>query len=192
MTEHEKCLAGLMYDTAYEGRDEANLKCLDLCHEFNHMKPSALEERTALMRKILHKAGKNLRVEQPIHISFGYNVEAGDNFFVNHDCVFLDPGKITFGDNVFIGPQCGFHTAHHNIHTYWRNQGYEYAFPITVGDNVWFGAGVQVMPGVTIGSNVVIGGGSVVVKDIPDNVIAAGNPCKVIRPITEEDKINRT
>ncbi len=191
MTEQEKCSAGLMYDTAYPGRDEDNLKCLDLCHEFNHMKPSQLAERTALMYRILGKAGKGLRVEPNIWISFGYNVEAGDNFFVNHDCVFLDPGRITFGDNVFIGPQCGFYTAHHNIHPHWRNLGYEYAFPITVGDNVWFGAGVQVMPGVTIGSNVVIGGSSVVVKDIPDNVVAAGNPCRVLRPITHEDLENK-
>ena len=180
-------MAGLMYDTAYSGRDEANLRCLDLCHTFNHMKPSQLAQRTELMYRILGRAGKNLRVEPNVWISFGYNVEAGDNFFVNHDCVFLDPGKIIFGDNVYIGPQCGFYTAHHNIHHHWRNQGYEYAYPIRVGDNVWIGGGTIVAPGVTIGSNVVIGAGSVVVKDIPDNVVAYGNPCRPQRAITEED-----
>lgn len=191
MTEHEKCMAGLMYDTAYLGREEANLACLDICHEFNHMKPSQLEERTALIRTVFHKIGKNLRIEPNIYISFNYNIEGGDNLFINHNCVFLNPGKITFGNNVYIGPQCGFHTAHHNIHPKLRNQGYEYAWPITVGDNVWFGAGVQVLPGVTIGNNVVIGAGSVVVHDIPDNVVAVGNPCKPVRSITEEDYIQQ-
>lgn len=100
----------------------------------------------------------------------------------------LGGGKVVFGDNVFIAPDCGFHTAGHPIDSERRNQGLEYAYPITVGDNVWIGAGAQVMPGVTIGSNVVIGGGSVVVKDIPDNSVAVGNPCKVIRKITEKDK----
>ncbi len=192
MTEREKCAAGLMYDADFPGRNEDNLRCLDICHTFNQMKPSQLAQRTALMYEILGKAGKNLRIEPNIRISFGYNIEAGDNLFVNHDCVFLDPGKITFGDDVYIGPQCGFYTAHHNIHPYWRNQGYEYAFPIRVGSNVWIGGGTVVCPGVTIGSNVVIGAGSVVVKDIPDNVVAFGNPCRVHRPITEEDMKNKT
>ena len=101
----------------------------------------------------------------------------------------LNAGKVIFGNNVFIAPSCGFHTSGHPIDYERRNQGLEYAYSTTVGDNVWFGAGVQVMPGVTIGNNVVIGGGSIVVKDIPDNSVAVGNPCKVIRTITEEDKI---
>ncbi len=191
MTEREKCMAGQMYHADFPGRDEDNLRSLDICHEFNHMKPSRYEERMKLMYGLFGKAGKNMRIEPNIQISFGYNLEAGDNLFINHDCVFLDPGKITFGDNVYIGPQCGFYTAHHNIHSHWRNLGYEYAYPITVGDNVWIGGGTFVAPGVSIGSNVVIGAGSVVVKDIPDNVVAAGNPCRVLRPITEEDFITK-
>lgn len=117
MTEREKCQLGLLYDTTFPGRDEDNLRCLDLCHEFNQMKPSDLAGREAILRKILHRVGKNVRAEQNIYISFGYNIEAGDNLFINHNCVFLDPGKITFGDNVFIGPCCGFYTAHHPIDT---------------------------------------------------------------------------
>lgn len=192
MTEREKCALGLMYDTGFPGRDEDNLRCLDLCYAFNHTLPSELAAREAIIRKILHRVGKNVRVEQNIFISFGYNIEAGDNLFINHDCVFLDPGKITLGDNVYIGPQCGFYTAHHNIHPDWRNAGYEYAFPITIGSNVWIGGGSVFMPGVSVGSNVVIGGGSVVCRDIPDNVVAFGNPCRVHRPITEDDWKNRT
>ena len=101
--------------------------------------------------------------------------------------VILDAGGVSFGNDVFIAPSCGFHTSGHPIDYERRNQGLEYAYPIVVGDNVWIGAGVQVMPGVTIGSNVVIGGGSVVVKDIPSDSVTIGNPCKVIRRITEED-----
>lgn len=188
MTEREKCQLGLLYDTTFPGRDEDNLRCLDLCHEFNQMKPSDLAGRMAILRRILHKVGKNARAEQNIYISFGYNMEAGDNLFINHNCVFLDPSKITFGDNVFIGPCCGFYTAHHPIDREQRNQLYEYAFPITVGSNVWFGGHCCVLPGVTIGSDVVIGAGSVVTHDIPDHVVAAGNPCRVIRPITDADR----
>ncbi|GET06446.1 hypothetical protein SY212_14760 [Ligilactobacillus agilis] len=117
-----------------------------------------------------------------------YNIELGENFYANHNLVILDGAKVTFGDNVFVAPNCGFYTAGHPLDYERRNAGLEYAYPITVGDNVWIGGGVQVMPGVTIGSNVVISGGSVVTKDIPDNCVAVGNPCKVIRPITEADK----
>ena len=101
--------------------------------------------------------------------------------------VYHNPGKIIFGDNVFLGPSCGFYTAHHPIHPQLRNQLYEYAYPIHVGSDVWMGGGTVVVPGVTIGSNVVIGAGSVVVHDIPDNCVAVGNPCKPVRPITQED-----
>lgn len=111
----------------------------------------------------------------------------GKNFYANHNLVILDGAKVIFGNDVFIAPDCGFYTAGHPIDAERRNQGLEYAYPITVGDNVWFGGGVRVLPGVTIGSNVVIGAGSVVTHDIPDNVIAVGNPCRVLREITEED-----
>lgn len=100
----------------------------------------------------------------------------------------LDGAKVTFGDNVFVAPNCGFHTAGHPLDVEQRNQGLEYAYPITIGDNVWIGAGVTVLPGVTIGNNTVIGAGSVVNRDVPDGVVAAGNPCRVIRRITDEDR----
>ncbi|MBE6883350.1 MAG: sugar O-acetyltransferase [Ruminococcaceae bacterium] len=190
MTEHEKCMAGLMYDANYAGREEEHLKCMELCYDFNHLRPSDAAGREELIRKIFHRIGKSPYIEPNLWVSFGTNIEAGDYFYANHDCVFLDPGKITFGNYVFIGPQCGFYTAHHPLHSSLRNQFYEYAKPITIGDNVWIGGGSIIMPGVTIGSNVVIGGGSIVCHDIPDNVLACGNPCRIIREITNEDLIS--
>lgn len=136
------------------------------------------------------KTGNNLTVESPFLCDYGYNIEVGENFYANYNCVMLDGAKITFGDNVLIAPDCGFYTAGHPIDAAQRNKGLQYDKPISVGDNVWIGGGVKVMPGVTIGNNVVIGGGSVVTKDIPDNVVAVGNPCRVIRKIEEDKKTN--
>lgn len=188
MTEREKCDAGLLYDTTTAERAEAHHRCADLCYAYNHTRPSDLARREALLRQIFGKLGNNPYVEPTLFCGFGFNIEAGDNFFVNNNCVFLDPGKITFGHNVFIAPQCGFYTALHPLDVERRNAKLEAAYPITVGDNVWFGGGVRVLPGVTIGSNTVIGAGSVVTRDIPDGVLAMGNPCRVVRPITDADK----
>ena len=189
MTEKEKMLKQLMYDANYDKEllKERN-RAKDLCYEYNQLRPSDEQGQKSVMRKLLGKTKENFAVMQPFWCDYGYNIEIGENFFANHNLVILDPAKVTFGDNVFIAPNCGFYTAGHPIDAERRKQGLEYAYPITVGDNVWIGGGVHVMPGVTIGSNVVIGGGSVVVKDIPDNSVAVGNPCKVIRAITEEDK----
>lgn len=155
----------------------------DLCFEYNSIRPSLTEKRDELIRKILAKAGKNLLIEQPFWCDYGYNIEVGDNFYANHGLVILDGAKVKFGNNVFIAPQCGFYTAGHPTDYETRNSGLEYALPITVGDNVWIGGMVCVLPGATIGSGSVIGAGSVVVHDIPENSVAAGNPCKVIRKI---------
>jgi len=189
MTEKEKCEEGLLYHTGYAGREEAHLRCADLCWEYNRTKPSDMHTREMLLRQIFGKLGSTPYVEPNLFCGFGSNVEAGDNFFANNNCVFVDPGKITFGNDVKIAPQCGFYTALHPLDPQQRKDNYEAAYPITVGNNVWFGGGVKVLPGVTIGDNTVIGAGSVVTKDIPPNCLAFGNPCRVIRPLTEADKL---
>jgi len=122
-------------------------------------------------------------ITAPFWCDYGSNIEIGENFYTNHNCVILDCAKVTFGDNVLIGPNCGFYTAGHPLDAVRRNQGLEYARPIHIGHNVWIGGGVQVAPGFTIGDDAVIGAGSVVTKDIPTGVLAAGNPCRVIRDL---------
>lgn len=189
MTEKEKMLAKKLYDANNDPDLAAErIRAKDLCWQFNRLRPSDTAEQEALLRNLLGRAGRNLCILAPFWCDYGYNIEVGDSFFANHNLVILDGGRVVFGDNVFIAPDCGFHTAGHPIDSERRNQGLEYAWPITVGSDVWIGAGVQVMPGVTIGSDVVIGGGSVVVRDIPDHSVAVGNPCRVIRPITEADR----
>lgn len=189
MTEKEKMLAQKMYDANYDtSLIEERKRAKDLCFEYNQLRPSDEEGQTALMKKILGRTKGTFSIIAPFWCDYGYNIEIGENFFANHNLVILDGAKVKFGDNVFIAPDCGFHTAGHPIDFERRNQGLEYAWEITVGDNVWIGAGVQVMPGVTIGNDVVIGGGSVVTKDIPDHSVAYGNPCRVVRKITEADR----
>ena len=135
------------------------------------------------MLRILGDVAGEFCILAPFWCDYGYNIRVGEGFFANHNTVILDCARVTFGDNVFVGPNCGFYTACHPIDRESRSRGLECARPISVGDDVWIGGGVQVMPGVTIGSNVVVGGGSVVVSDIPDDCVAVGNPCRAIRDI---------
>ena len=154
-----------------------------LCHEYNHLLPSETKRRNDIISKLFGKTGRAFLIEQPFLCDYGYNIEIGENFYTNVNCVVLDEAKVKFGDNVFIAPNCGFYTAAHPFDVEQRNRGLEYARPITVGDNVWIGANVCVLPGVTIGSNCVIGAGSVVNKNIPEGSLAVGNPCRIIRKI---------
>ncbi|MBQ1252599.1 MAG: sugar O-acetyltransferase [Firmicutes bacterium] len=190
MTEMEKREAGMLYNNNYDQEliDE-RLRCQAECRKYNDLPIEDLEGRQKQFKKIVKSVGDNFFVEQPFRCDYGYNLTIGEGFYSNYNLVILDEGKVTIGDYVFIAPDCGIYTAGHPINAAQRNEGLEYAKPITIGSHVWIGGGVKIMPGVTIGSNVVIGAGSVVNKDIPDGVIAAGVPCKVIKPIAEEDQI---
>lgn len=190
MTEKEKVKAGLLYNpNTDEEIGQEIIKCKDLCHQYNQLFPSQCQEKDKLMRSILGKTGKTCAISSPFWCDYGYNIEIGDHFYANHNCVILDGAKVIFGSNVFIGPNCCFTTAGHPLNVEQRNEGLEYAYPITIGNNVWIGAGVTVLAGVTIGDNTVIGAGSLVNKDVPADVVAVGNPCKVLRKITEDDKL---
>lgn len=189
MTEKEKRDAGFLYNANYDDEIISDIiSTCDLCHEFNQIRPSDLKAKEAKLKEFIGSMGENVTVVQPFWCDYGYNVTFGNYFYSNHNLVLLDGAKITFGDHVFIAPNCCFTTAEHAIDYEQRNEGLEIALPITVGNNVWIGAGCTILGGVTIGDNTVIGAGSVVTKDIPANVIAVGNPCKPMREITEADK----
>ena len=188
MTEREKMIQGLPYNAGDPELMQARRRCKELCFAFNQTPPSQRDKQQALLRSLLVQADEKIHIEPNLWCDYGCNIEIGENFFMNHNGVILDGAKVTFGDNVFIAPNCLFSTAGHPLDTAQRNRGLEYAYPITVGDNVWFGAGVIVLPGVTIGSDTVIGAGSLVNRDIPAGVVAAGNPCRVIRPLTAADR----
>ena len=188
MSEKDKMLAGELYDANYDKElIKDRYKAKDICFEYNNLKPSDFEGKDKMIKKLFAKTGEPITVEQTFWCDYGYNIEIGNNFFLNHNCTILDAGKVIFGDHVFIGPDCGFYTVNHPFDVKKRNEGLEYAQPIRIGNHVWIGGGVRVMPGVTIGDNTIIGGGSVVTKDIPKNCLAFGNPCKVIRKITTSD-----
>lgn len=183
LNEKEKMLSGELYDAGDAALVEERQRCKDLCFRYNQILPSKMKERKGILKTLLGKTGKMFLIEQPFYCDYGYNIEIGENFYANHNVVILDCAKVTFGDNVFIAPNCGFYTAGHPLDAATRNKGLEDAKPITVGNNVWIGGGCTILPGVTIGDNTVIGAGSVVTKDVPANVLAFGNPCKVIREI---------
>lgn len=187
MTEKEKMLKGMIYDANNDPQlIEERLRCKEMCRDYNDLRPGDTAGRRSKLCEILGEVGGDILIEQPFYCDYGYNIRAGRNFYANFNMVILDEAPVTFGDNVFIAPNCGFYTAGHPIDPAERNKGLEYARPITVGNNVWIGAGVHVLPGVTIGDNCVIGAGSVVVHDIPSDSVAVGNHCKVIKSIVSE------
>lgn len=188
MDHKERMLANLPYKAWLDGLSEERLENKKKIYRYNHLEPGNPEEKDRLIKDILGKCGDYINIEPPFFCDYGYNIEIGENFFANYNFTVLDVGKVRIGENVQIAPNVSIYTAGHPIHPETRNSGYEYGIDITIGDNCWIGGNTCIMPGVTIGKNVVIGAGSVVTKDIPDDVIAVGNPCRVVRKITEEDR----
>lgn len=183
-SQKERMLAGELYNPFEDGElTKERAHCRELCFAFNTTPPNDSEKTTQLLREICASCGEGSVIRASFWCDYGYNVTLGKNFYANHNCVMLDEAPIVFGDNVFVGPNCGFYTAEHPLDVAKRRSGLEYAKPISIGNDVWFGGGVQVLAGVTIGNNVVIGAGSVVTKDIPANSVAVGNPACVIKKL---------
>lgn len=184
MIDWEKMASGLLYDANFDpALLEARARAQDLCMDYNQLRSMQKAERLTLLRSLLASCGEDIVIEPPFFVDYGCNMRVGKAFYANHNLVVLDGAPVTFGDHVFIGPNCCFSTAGHPLDPAQRNAGLEYAKPITIGNNVWIGMGVQVLPGVTIGDNAVIGAGSVVTKDIPAGMLAYGVPCRPIREI---------
>lgn len=188
MTEKEKMLDGKPYKCFGDELLNERQNAREVCFEFNNIHPREINKKNDIIKKLFGKIDGRFLIEPPFHCDYGYNIKIGENFYSNYNCIILDCAKVTIGNNVFLAPNVGIYTAGHPVHYELRNAEFEYAFPITIGDNVWIGANTVINPGVTIGDNCVIGSGSVVTKNIPMNSIAAGNPCKVIREIVDEDK----
>ena len=183
-SEKEKCRAGELYDASYDPELLSERRsCKRLCSEYNRLAQLCCEEADSIVRRLLGRTGEHFLIEPPFFCDYGYNIEIGENFYANVNCVILDGAEVRFGDNVFIGPNCAFYTAGHPLDAGQRRLGLEFARPISVGSDVWFGGNVVVLPGVTIGDRCVIGAGSVVTRDIPAGCLAFGNPCRVIRKL---------
>ena len=186
MSEKEKMLRGEWYDANFDVellKERRNAELL--CYDFNMAKPGSDEQYTALKKLLGTELSKGLTILSPIYFDYGTYTHFGSGTFVNHGCYFMDGGTIHIGENVFIGPFCGFYTASHPINYIDRNKGLERAMPIIIGDNCWFGANVSVMQGVTIGEGCVIAAGSVVTKDIPENCLVAGVPAVIKKRINQ-------
>ena len=188
LTQKERMLAELPYKAWLDGLTQEREKCQRACFELNGICPTEREKRKMKIKEIFGKTGNDIHVESPFYCDYGYNIEVGESFYSNYNCVILDTAKVTIGDSVMFGPNVSLYTAGHPLHPESRNSGYEYGISIKIGNNVWIGGNTVVTGGVTVGNNCVIGAGSVVTKDIPDNSLAVGNPCRVIRQITEDDR----
>ncbi|MCI9120584.1 MAG: sugar O-acetyltransferase [Oscillibacter sp.] len=187
MTDLERMGAGQLYHPGDEALAKARMRARVLCRRYNTTDPEDFQGRDAILRELLGSVGKDAYIEPSLCCDYGTQIHLGDFFYANFDCVFLDAGTITFGSRVYVAPRVCFYTVNHPMVPEIRNTDLEYARPITVGDNVWIGGNAVILPGVTIGSGSVLAAGAVVNQDIPENVLAGGNPCRVLRPLTEKD-----
>ena len=191
MTFLEKMKNGELYDCSFDAiPEELNKKlyeCKKLIYDFNMSRPSEVEYREKIIRKVFAEVGNNCYIEPPFHANWGCNMHVGNNFYSNFNLTVVDDADIYIGDNVMIAPNVVIATGTHPICPKLREKGYQYNLPVHIGNRVWIGAGTIILPGVTIGDDSVIGAGSVVTKNIPSGVVAVGNPCRVLREINERD-----
>lgn len=186
-SEKEKMLLGQPYSANDKELTSERQYAKTLLQRYNTLQPNDVDEREQILKQLFGKVNESFHIEPPFLCDYGYNIEIGKNFYSNYNLIILDCAKVSIGDNVLIGPTVGIYTAAHPLNPQERNEGKEYALPIRIGNNVWIGGQVVINPGITIGNNSVIGSGSVVTHNIPDNVVAAGNPCRVLRPIEERE-----
>lgn len=184
----EKMRQGMLYTDMEEGLEEERLSCRELVYDFNHARPSEEEKRQEILKKLLGSVGKCPWIEPPVRFAYGKNTHIGDYFYANFNLVVVDDIEVYIGNYVMIGPNVTITVTGHPVDAQLRRPGTQFSFPVTIEDGVWIGAGAILLPGVTIGKNTVIGAGSIVTKDIPLDVVAVGNPCRVLRPVTERDK----
>ncbi len=187
MNHKERMLKGLPYLSNKDGLFEDRQKAKVLCHKINTCDPLDVESRNKYLKELIPDAKGSFYIEPPFRCDYGYNICIGNNFYANYNLIVLDCARVIIGDNVLVGPNVCITTAGHPIH-YLSRRKYEYADEVKIGNNVWIGANVVLNPGVKIGDNCVIGSGSVVTKDIPSDTVAVGNPCKVLREITDDDR----
>ena len=189
MTIKEKMHNCELYFPGDEEIMKEQFKCLEKLYDFNATRPSEQQKRTQMLKEMFAEIGENCYIEPPLRANFGgHHVHFGNSVYANFNLTLVDDTHIYVGDHTMFGPNVTVATAGHPILPELRQQGYQYNAPIHIGKNCWIGAGVVILPGVTIGDNVVIGAGSIVTKDLPDNVVAVGNPCKVLREVNEHDK----
>ena len=189
MTEKEKMLAGMTYSAVDQQLLEELNTVKEIIHRYNSISPSATKERLSILKGLLgHIGDDEIIINQPFYCDYGKQISVGRRFFANFNLTILDEASVTIGDDCFIGPNVSIYTACHSTDPVERNTRMEWAEPVTIGDNVWIGGSVTILPGVTIGDNVTIGAGSVVTKDIPSNVVAVGNPCHVVKQFLSKKK----
>ena len=190
MTEQEKAEAGLLYNPNTTDEMKAfRFKIQDALCDYNRLKPSQVQERRDFLAKIFGKIGARCNILPPFRCDYGFRIEVGENFFANYNFIVLDGNYVRIGDNVWIAPNVGIYAAGHPLDVEDRIGGEEYAFPVTIGDNVWIGGGVTIIGGVTIGKNAVVAAGSVVIRDVPPDTLVAGNPARVVRKLGPADKL---
>ena len=189
MSQFDLIHSGNIYYPSDESIMARQLRCLEKQYDYNATRPLEQEKRTALLKEMFAEIGQDCYIEPPLHSNWGgHNVHFGNGVYANFNLTLVDDTHIYVGDHTMLGPNVTLATAGHPIYPPLREKGYQYNVPVRIGKNCWLGAGVIVMPGVTIGDNTVIGAGSVVTKDIPANVVAVGNPCRVLRPIGDHDR----